>query len=246
MGLSFEVCADVDHAVLRLEGALTLETSSRLFETLVKLLADPGRVLVELSALRCDDVSALEVFPAALTLCGGWPDARLVLAGAAAELAGTLRVLQIGRVVPTADTLDTAAARLDMRPERVSRRWDLPDTPVAARLARCGVRSACVDWGIDEEMCEDAAMIATELVSNAVDHARTPSRLTLSLDPARLEISVRDYFPCPAPRPRPVDVRVARGRGLHVVAMLSERSGGTDHEDGKSVWAVLAVPHPAT
>ena len=43
------------------------------------------------------------------------------------------------------------------------------------------IRSACVAWGIDDGVGEDAELVATELVANVVDHAGTSCRLDVSL-----------------------------------------------------------------
>ena len=102
------------------------------------------------------------------------------------------------------------------------------------------IRSACLAWGIDDGVGEDAELVATELVANVVDHARTPCRLDVSVTDDGLLIEVRDFYPCPPPQPRPVSLSSRRGRGLHVVAAVSSRWGVTPFPDGKSVWALLS------
>jgi anti-sigma regulatory factor (Ser/Thr protein kinase) len=87
-----------------------------------------------------------------------------------------------------------------------------------------------------------AALVVSELVTNAVEHARTSCRVAVGLGPDRLRISVRDYAPGPSPRPRPVDTDRPGGRGLHLVAMLTTALGVRRHPDGKTVWAVVALP----
>jgi anti-sigma regulatory factor (Ser/Thr protein kinase) len=72
-------------------------------------------------------------------------------------------------------------------------------------------------------VCEDAVLVATELVANVVDHASTPCTLTVSVHGEGLLIEVRDFYPCPPPQPRPVDPNSRRGRGLQVVAAVSSR-----------------------
>ena len=106
------------------------------------------------------------------------------------------------------------------------------------------VRSACLAWDIDDEVSEDAALVATELVANVVDHAGTPCTLTVGMDGDELLIDVRDFFPCPPPQALPADPNGPRGRGLLVVAAVSSRWGVTPFPDGKSVWALLPVLAP--
>jgi len=127
----------------------------------------------------------------------------------------------------------------------VGQRRELPPVPESAGAARVFVRSACSDWGVDGELCDDAQLIATELVANVVDHAGTWCEMTVRAQGEVLWIEVRDFYPCPPPRPRPIDLGRRRGRGLHLVSALSTRWGVTEFSDGKSVWAVLPLPPDA-
>jgi anti-sigma regulatory factor (Ser/Thr protein kinase) len=103
------------------------------------------------------------------------------------------------------------------------------------------VRDACADWSVTA--AEDVAtLIANELVDNAVQHARSTCRLSVSMDPSGMRISVRDYAPGHELRPRPVDATRARGRGVHLVAMLSSAWGVLEQSDGKTAWAVFSPP----
>lgn len=230
-----------DHTLVRLRGALTLVTVPGVRRLLDKLLRDPGAVVVDLAGLELGWVPALEAFPSALAAAGGWPTARLVLTGADERLAVQLRGLRVDRTVPVVDDPETAPARLARRPERVSRRRDLPLSPHAPAMARALVREACADWSV--AAVEDAAALVTsELVSNAVMHAGTACRVVVSIDPGGVRVGVRDHAPGPALRPRPVDATRAGGRGLHLVAMLSDSWGVQEQADGKTVWAAFALP----
>ena len=130
--------------------------------------------------------------------------------------------------------------------DRLSHSWELSPEPTSARSARGLVRSACQQWQVDDEACEDALLVATELVANVVDHAGTHCELTVSLDGEGLRIDVRDFYRCPPPQARPVDLEALRGRGLQVVSGLTARWGVTEFDDGKSVWAVLSMPSAAS
>jgi anti-sigma regulatory factor (Ser/Thr protein kinase) len=102
-----------------------------------------------------------------------------------------------------------------------SRRRDLVPQPESASAARVLVGVACADWGVDGEICEDALLIVSELVSNVVDHAGTSCEVTVHRDGDGLRIAVRDFYRCPPPRP--IDLGARRGRGLQVVSPLSTR-----------------------
>jgi anti-sigma regulatory factor (Ser/Thr protein kinase) len=129
----------------------------------------------------------------------------------------------------------------ERNPDGRVRRRSLPPEPASPRVARELVREACRDWGVDEDMCEDAALVATELVANVVDHARTSCVVTVSQDDNWLRIEVEDLYPCSIPAPRPVDLTAQRGRGLQVIDGLSAAWGVRELPSGKSVWAILAT-----
>ena len=244
-----EVVVDVsDHleaVVLQLRGRLSRRCKVRIHEYIAKCLANTGRALIDLSHLHCSQTELLMVFPTALAAAGGWPSARLVLFSASTAVRSALVSVRIPDTVPLAADVASAYALLDQRPLRVRRHRDLPAHPRAAAGARMLVREAGAAWLLPPEVAETAELLASELVSNAVEHAHTPSRLTLTYTGAVLYLAVRDYCPCPAPvRPRLLKITPARGRGLHLVAMLAKAWSVDWHPDGKTVWASLAVDAP--
>ncbi|WP_433262307.1 ATP-binding protein [Actinosynnema sp. CS-041913] len=115
----------------------------------------------------------------------------------------------------------------------------LPATAGASAQARRLVGEAVATWGMSPDVAEDAALVVTELVSNAVDHASGPLELTVSRTPQGIRIEVADQSPT-MPQPRPVEVESARGRGLIIVAALSQDWGTSPTGTGKTVWAELA------
>ena len=121
-------------------------------------------------------------------------------------------------------------------------RWaEFPADVSAAAAARAWVREVCAAWGLGG-VVDDAVLVVSELISNAVDHARSTSRATLSLDQRGLAIAVRDFYVCEPPRPKSLKPSGTRGRGLFVVSMVSSAWGVDEHADGKTMWAVLTAP----
>lgn len=230
-----------DHDLLRLHGTLSAATVPRARTLLGSLLHDRGAVVADLAGLRVRRARALEVFPVALAAAGGWPEARLVLTGADAEVRAQLLAQDVTRAVPFVEDPTAAAERLHRRPQRVARHRDFPLTPCAPAEARTLVREVCADWRVPGA-ADVAALLASELVSNAVVHARSSCRVTVSLGEQGLQVGVRDYTPGLAPRPRPVDVDRTGGRGLHLVAVLSSAWGVRQHPDGKTMWALVTLP----
>jgi hypothetical protein len=238
--LAVRLVRDDEHDALRLSGSLSLATMLSAREALRKLLADRGRVVVDLSELRLEWQPAVHVFPAALATAGGWPGARLVLYAARPELARSLRVARVTDTIPLVAGLGEAGPALLVRPRRVSRHVDLPCHPGSAAGARCFFRELCADWDIPE-LVAHGEIVVTELVSNAVEHARSSCRLTTAYDRWGLHVGVRDFGGAVVAPVAPVEVTGGRGRGLRIVAALSISWGVTEHADGKTVWSTLSA-----
>jgi anti-sigma regulatory factor (Ser/Thr protein kinase) len=228
-----------DHVVLAVRGSLSAASANLTVRPVLrKHLLDRGRVVVDLSDASVQWAPVVELFPATLAGVGGWPLARLALAGPDPTATAILRASRVHLTVPVAKTRDEARTLLDLRPPRVARRHEMPCALTAPGLARSFVASMCDDWQLDVGLRDAARMVATELVSNAVEHAGTGCVLYLALDRQRLQIAVRDQRPTAAGLPQ-AGVRGNRGYGLLMVEGASRAWGVTPHEDGKTVWAVL-------
>ncbi|GGL69123.1 hypothetical protein GCM10010129_10690 [Streptomyces fumigatiscleroticus] len=129
-----------------------------------------------------------------------------------------------------------------------------PGSSLAPGSARTMVRDCLDDWtGLDapgsahvtDRMREDALVVVSELVTNAVVHAGTDVELTCRLEESgALVIEVCDHHPSRAPRNS--DAEPGReipeyGRGLQLVGTLSEAWGITYRTGRKTVWARLAA-----
>jgi anti-sigma regulatory factor (Ser/Thr protein kinase) len=230
---------DGDHVVLAVRGDLSLAAVSlSVLPVLSKQLLDRGRVIVDLSGATLWSAPAAGLFPTALARAGGWPLARLVLAGPDPSTAKILQLARVHLTVPLARNVDEARVMLAARPPRVVRSHELPCTATTPTLARSLVMLAREDWALPDELCDAALTVTTEFVSNAVEHARTRCVLYLALDDRRLRIAVRDQRPEVQGFLEP-GVRGNRGYGLLIVEGLSRRWGVTSHDDGKTVWALL-------
>jgi len=104
--------------------------------------------------------------------------------------------------------------------------------------ARRFVTDTLTAWG-RRDLVDDAAVITTELATNAVLHARTDFTITISRRPdGTLRVAVRDANLTP-PRPRRPAPLDGSGRGLGLVEALAARWGADTLPDGKVVWAQL-------
>ncbi|GJF31139.1 ATPase [Kitasatospora sp. NE20-6] len=113
-------------------------------------------------------------------------------------------------------------------------------TPVADGVD--AVRRALADWHLDVsgETVEDAALVAAELLGNAVRHAGGPRRLDLDHRGDRLTIAVTDSSRA-RPQARPHEADRVGGHGLFIVDRLAVRRGDEPAEHGKTVWAELLL-----
>jgi anti-sigma regulatory factor (Ser/Thr protein kinase) len=117
-------------------------------------------------------------------------------------------------------------------------RWFMP-TRTAVRTVRTFVADVLRSWEADD-VADSAQIIASELATNAVVHARSPFRLSIARRPDAIEIAVRDASTAPAEL-RPIDAGRVGGRGLVLIAELSKSWGTHDETDGKTVWAELGA-----
>jgi serine phosphatase RsbU (regulator of sigma subunit)/anti-sigma regulatory factor (Ser/Thr protein kinase) len=135
----------------------------------------------------------------------------------------------------------------------------LPGTPLAPGAARRMVREALADWGelalpgaeiVRERLAEDTVLVVSELVTNAVVHAGTDVELLCRLEitdggaVGAVVVEVSDHHPSRAVREEAAERAYGTpeyGRGLRLVATLSEAWGITYRTGVKTVWARLPV-----
>lgn len=113
----------------------------------------------------------------------------------------------------------------------------LPAKPSSAGRARRFVVAA-----LHAERCEAEAEVAellvSELVTNALLHARSEVRVRVAAEQARVRVEVRDESCAPVER-RSFSPEAATGRGLALVEALAARWGSDVRPEGKTVWFEL-------
>ncbi|MFE2476989.1 SpoIIE family protein phosphatase [Streptomyces sp. NPDC059389] len=112
--------------------------------------------------------------------------------------------------------------------------WELPAEPTAAARARHLTETTLTGWGL-EELAFTAELVVSELVTNAYRYGGgTPLTLRLIRDRSLVcEVSDRSST---APHLRRARTTDEGGRGLFLVAQLTERWGARYTRDGKTVW----------
>ncbi|WP_369185828.1 ATP-binding protein [Streptomyces sp. Y1] len=135
-------------------------------------------------------------------------------------------------------TIDASAPELERR---------LSSVPVVRRI----LRTALVRWGVVDDDLDNALYVAVELVANAARHSPPGMHhvsLHLSPDGHRLVVTVHDlsralpYVPDDAKD----NAFAESGRGMLLVAGLSERWGVVATSGGKKVWAELILQAPVS
>ncbi|MER6573356.1 ATP-binding protein [Streptomyces sp. NPDC001093] len=121
--------------------------------------------------------------------------------------------------------------------------FDLAAQPTAVGTARRVVDDLLTAWGVPDGPRDDAVLVTSELVTNALVHAageRIACRLHGTADLIRIEVEDQDGGPTlpAARRPGPDD---QHGRGLFLVDALSRDWGVTPESGGPArvVWAEL-------
>ena len=119
----------------------------------------------------------------------------------------------------------------------------LPGDAASAGVARALVRRELLRWGADE-LIDDCSLIVTELVTNAIRHARSALVLRMSTDGLWIYGEVFDEgddMPCASNG----GLDATGGRGLLIVGGLAEEWGAAAMpEGGKIVWFRMSCPRP--
>ena len=119
----------------------------------------------------------------------------------------------------------------------------LPRSPESVRSARRLVDLALDVWGMGAGLRDSAELVVSELVTNAVEHARRDSvRVTVTrLGDDRVQVAVVDLS-WKHPEIRPAGADEESGRGLEIVDALSGGRWGVEPLPwGKRVWAECAL-----
>jgi len=117
---------------------------------------------------------------------------------------------------------------------------ELPPDLLAPSQARAVVRDLLDQWGY-RDLVDDAALVVSELVANAVEHAGATSVVLLNRGEGGVRIEVRDPGEgTPASQAPPGTAE--RGRGLMIVAALASSWGVQQAERSKTVWVELEHP----
>ncbi len=202
-------------------------------------LADSCRpVVVDMTTLPGSPSStALSRLGGLGALAWQWPATPIAVACPSAQVRTAVQRLPSGEHLAVTASLHEALTILTGLPEQVSVELRLAPHPTAPRAARDFVSRTFLDWGVARNI-PGACLVASELVTNAMVHARTNLTLSLTHADRRLRIAVRDAS-SDEPRPRRPHPERRGGRGLQIVGSVARSWGVLPTRDGgKVVWAV--------
>jgi anti-sigma regulatory factor (Ser/Thr protein kinase) len=97
-------------------------------------------------------------------------------------------------------------------------------------------------WDVADEVIDDASLLATELMSNAVRHGTGVLHLEIAVHDRLLRVSVHDRG-VEAPVVREVNQTSIDGRGIWLVQCIARDWGSysSGEEPGKTVWFELTT-----
>lgn len=224
--------------VLTLSGTLTMAADVLLLEAVARTRRrNQAAMLIDVSALVVTEGAAVAVFTDLMAEALRWPEVLVLICAPTADLTALL----------DADALDPrllfgslaegrAAGLVEFSPVTE----ELLPVAGAARWARNVVTGACLRWD-EPGLVGPAALVASELVTNAAVHANTMVTMQVRLRPCHLYVGVFDGSASHAVMR---DSRPAHegGRGLQLVDAVSAAWGSTSLPTGKVVWSALARP----
>jgi anti-sigma regulatory factor (Ser/Thr protein kinase) len=114
----------------------------------------------------------------------------------------------------------------------------LPKAPGSAAQARLLLDR--IRGHVSEQVLEDARLLVSELIANAVEHVREEGELELRVELSERVLRVEVLDPGPGFEPRPRPAGSDRGWGLHFTDRLAAR-WAADREGRARVWFELSA-----
>ncbi|WP_031078863.1 SpoIIE family protein phosphatase [Streptomyces sp. NRRL S-118] len=118
--------------------------------------------------------------------------------------------------------------------------WELADSPEMVGRARSLATGQVGAWGLDGEVAFTTELVVSELVTNAIRYAAGPVQLRLIRDRTLIcEVSDTGHT---SPHLRRAGSDDEGGRGLFLVAQMTQQWGTRYTATGKTIWAEQTLP----
>jgi anti-sigma regulatory factor (Ser/Thr protein kinase) len=116
----------------------------------------------------------------------------------------------------------------------------VPNRPDSARAARAFLVRLLDGWGITDDVIDDASLLTSELIGNAVKHGTGAVRLRIAVHDATLRVGVHDESE-ELPEADRASEDATGGRGLWLVRCVAADWGAepSEGDPGKTVWFEL-------
>ncbi|MFC5823081.1 ATP-binding protein [Nonomuraea insulae] len=129
--------------------------------------------------------------------------------------------------------------------------WPLSEDARTVRQARALIRAELSELSLSSDLVDDAVLMVSELITNAFMYGDGPYELVLHVDAKEIMCVVVDSSPL-LPAPAPPDLAAEHGRGLRIIARLSDGFYGCHPQRyatrpdlvGKATW--FALPRQGT
>ncbi|MEU7488102.1 SpoIIE family protein phosphatase [Streptomyces sp. NPDC042319] len=144
---------------------------------------------------------------------------------------------------PPRDDIALLLARTRVLPPQATAAWEFPADPAVVATARDAASRQLSAWGLDD-LAFTTELVVSELVTNALRHAGGPIGLRLIHEHV-LVCEVTDSSNT-QPRLRRALLTDEGGRGLFLVAQLTDRWGSRYGQSGKTIWAEQSLPSTST
>lgn len=232
-------------AMVSMYGTLDPNSAARCFVTLRDCIADaPTAMLLDVAHVSMTSDRAFQQLVALFSDARAWPGTKIGLCAASMATMALFDAYERDERPAFYSDVNAgmaAAVGLPVAPRQTIALAPAANSPA---IARDLVIQTCEEWGIPR-LAKLATLVASELVTNAVVHARTPSLMALQLSPTALHISVRDGDPRPMYRPAPGVTGAHNGdhgRGLLILEAMADGWGCLPTATGKVVWAAIDMP----
>ncbi len=231
----------------RQDAAVTVQLRGRLDEPtevealVTALLADGGSVVCDLRKLDYLSPWAVDMLLEIQCTRPPTPPA-LALCVASGQVSRVLAAHDRKRFLPRFHDIQGAHHDLSNKHRRAALAFTAD--PEAAGRSRAFAAGVCAQWSL-RTIIDDVVLLVSELVTNAVLHARTNAELQLARGGGMLSIAVADHSPT-LPQTRSGEPFAPGGRGLLLVTGLAETVGSYRTAGGsKVVWCAVRLPEAA-